>query len=38
VPDETHVDAVLVALRKAGGSLVSVQQVRQSLEELFIGK
>lgn len=37
VPDESHVDAVLAALRKAGGSLVSVQPVRQSLEELFLG-
>ena len=36
VPDEKHVDAVLVALRKAGGSLVSVHPVRQSLEELFL--
>ena len=37
VPDETYVDAVLGALRKAGGNLVSVQPVRQSLEELFVG-
>jgi len=36
VPDETHVDSVLAALRQAGGSLVSVQSVKQSLEELFI--
>ena len=36
VPDEKYVDAVLLALRKAGGSLVSVQPVRQSLEELFL--
>ena len=38
VPDESGVDAVLVAVRKAGGALVSVQPVRQSLEELFVGE
>ena len=37
VPDESDVDAVLVAVRKTGGALVSVQPVRQSLEELFVG-
>jgi ABC-2 type transport system ATP-binding protein len=37
VPDESYVDAALVALRKQGGALVSVQPVRQSLEELFVG-
>jgi ABC-2 type transport system ATP-binding protein len=36
VPDEKDVDEIIVALRKAGGKLVSVQPVRQSLEELFI--
>jgi ABC-2 type transport system ATP-binding protein len=36
VQDESDVDSVLVALRKAGGKLVAVQPVRQSLEELFL--
>jgi len=34
--DEMEVDVVIAALRKAGGKLVSVQPVRQSLEELFL--
>ena len=34
--DEQHVDEVIVALRRAGGKLVSVQPVRQSLEDLFV--
>jgi len=36
VANEHEVDAVIVALREAQGKLVSVQQVRQSLEELFL--
>src|SRR6266850_3400507 len=34
VADEKEVDEVITALRKANGKLVSVQPVRQSLEEL----
>lgn len=36
VTDEREVDAVISALRRAGGRLVSVQPVKQSLEELFL--
>ena len=36
VADEAAVDAVIAALRQANGKLVSVQPVRQSLEELFL--
>ena len=36
VADEKEVDEVIAALRKANGKLVSVQPVRQSLEELFL--
>jgi len=36
VTDEQDVDAVIAALRKVNGKLVSVQPVRQSLEDLFI--
>ena len=36
VQDEKEIDAVIAAVRKANGKLVSVQPVRQSLEELFL--
>jgi ABC-2 type transport system ATP-binding protein len=36
VSDEKDIETVLQAARNAGGSLVSVQPVRQSLEELFV--
>jgi ABC-2 type transport system ATP-binding protein len=36
VANEKDVDVALQALRRAGGRLVSVQPVRQSLEELFV--
>ncbi len=36
VGNEKDVDVVLASLRKAGGKLVSVQPLRQSLEELFL--
>ena len=36
LPDESRVDEVIDALRRAGGKLVSVQPVRQSLEDLFV--
>lgn len=33
---ENEIEAVLAALRKAGGKVVSIQPVKQSLEELFL--
>lgn len=36
VSDEKDVDGVLQILRNNGGSLVSVQPIKQSLEELFV--
>ena len=37
VGDDRQVDEVLSALRKLNGKLISVQPVRQSLEDLFLG-
>lgn len=36
IATEDEFDAILVGLRKAGGKLISVQPLRQSLEELFL--
>jgi hypothetical protein len=36
VESEDEIEAVLAALRKVGGKIVSVQPVKQSLEELFL--
>lgn len=36
ITDEKSIDAILPIIRSAGGSLVSVQPVKQSLEELFV--
>jgi ABC-2 type transport system ATP-binding protein len=36
IAEEANVDAVLTALRRTGGKLISVQPVLQSLEELFL--
>jgi ABC-2 type transport system ATP-binding protein len=33
---EDEIEGALAALRKAGGKLVSVQPIKQSLEELFL--
>jgi len=38
VANESEVDPVMAALRQVHGKLVSVQPVRQSLEELFLDK
>jgi hypothetical protein len=38
VPSEQLVDAALAAARSCGARLVSVQPVRQSLEELFVSE
>jgi ABC-2 type transport system ATP-binding protein len=38
VQDEDDVEPVLQIVKKAGGKLVSVQPVKQSLEELFVEK
>jgi ABC-2 type transport system ATP-binding protein len=34
---ENEIEEVLAALRKVGGKVVSVQPIKQSLEELFLG-
>lgn len=36
IGDENEIESVLAALRKAGGKVVSIQPVKQSLEELFL--
>jgi ABC-type multidrug transport system ATPase subunit len=36
ITDEKDIDVILPIIRKKGGSLVSVQPVKQSLEELFV--
>ena len=38
VLDETDVEKILQITKRAGGKLISVQPVRQSLEELFVEK
>ncbi|HYE64663.1 MAG TPA: hypothetical protein VD966_03710, partial [Pyrinomonadaceae bacterium] len=36
IEDEKVTDVALAAIRRAGGRLISVQPIRQSLEELFV--
>jgi ABC-2 type transport system ATP-binding protein len=36
LPEEKDVDSLLLALRKTNGKLISVQPLRQSLEDLFL--
>jgi ABC-2 type transport system ATP-binding protein len=36
VDDESHIEKVLAEARSVGGKLLSVQPVRQSLEEFFV--
>jgi ABC-2 type transport system ATP-binding protein len=36
VPDQELIDELISALRRTGGKLVSVQPIRQSLEDLFV--
>ncbi|MEK7723252.1 MAG: ABC transporter ATP-binding protein [Acidobacteriota bacterium] len=38
VADESDIEFVLQEMKKAGGKLVSIQPVKQSLEELFVEK
>ena len=37
IASEAEIESVIAALRKAGGKIVSVEPVKQSLEELFLG-
>jgi len=37
IGSENEIEGVLAALRKTGGKVVSIQPVKQSLEELFLG-
>ena len=37
ISSESEIEGVLAALRNAGGKVVSVQPIKQSLEELFLG-
>ncbi|HET7114402.1 MAG TPA: hypothetical protein VFI57_12205, partial [Pyrinomonadaceae bacterium] len=36
IASEDEIESTLAALRKAGGKVVSIQPVKQSLEELFL--
>ncbi|HKP80620.1 MAG TPA: DUF4162 domain-containing protein, partial [Pyrinomonadaceae bacterium] len=36
ISTENEIESVLAALRKAGGKIVSIEPVKQSLEELFL--
>jgi hypothetical protein len=36
ISSEDEIERVLAALRKAGGKVVSIQPITQSLEELFL--
>ena len=38
VRNESEIDKVLAGVREAGGKLISVEPVKQSLEELFVEK
>jgi ABC-2 type transport system ATP-binding protein len=36
ISSEDEIESVIAALRKAGGKIVSIQPIKQSLEELFL--
>jgi hypothetical protein len=36
ISSESEIESVLAALRESGGKLVSIQPIKQSLEELFL--